>query len=347
MKNKWFSTGLIWFGFVSCFFIAKAQPASGTVERKKIHSTALEGNLIGDSPYRDVSIYLPPGYYKRKDIHYPVIYFLHGFTDSDELWFGFKEHWIHLPQVIDQSHAEGLSKEMMVVMPNAYNRFKGSMYSSSVTIGDWETFIANELVHYIDTSYRTIPEASSRGLAGHSMGGYGTLRIGMKYPDVFSTIYALSPCCMADNVNPNPGLIKNVEKVKSISELEAQPFFVISALATAAAWSPNPVKPPFYLDLPYKEGKIDPEISARFDANSTLAVIHQFIPSIRQLHAIALDVGNQDWSITVQSKKLDSVLNQYDIPHFFEEYEGDHVNRIAERIRTKVLPYFSEKLRHQ
>ena len=51
---------------------------------------------------------------------------------------------------------------MIVVMPNAYNRFKGSMYSSSVTIGDWETFIAKELVDYIDSNYRTIPRTESR-----------------------------------------------------------------------------------------------------------------------------------------------------------------------------------------
>jgi S-formylglutathione hydrolase FrmB len=75
-------------------------------------------------------------------------------------------------------------------MPNAYTRYQGSMYSSSLTTGDWENFIARELVAYIDSHYRTIPNRMSRGLAGHSMGGYGTRRIGMKHPDVFSSIYA-------------------------------------------------------------------------------------------------------------------------------------------------------------
>src|SRR5699024_4087123 len=98
--------------------------------------------------------------------------------------------------VIEQSLEEGLSEEMIIVMPNAYNSFKGSMYASSATIGDWETFIAKELVAYIDSNYRTLPYVKSRGLAGHSMGGYGTIRLGMKYPEVFSSIYMLSPCCM-------------------------------------------------------------------------------------------------------------------------------------------------------
>ena len=57
------------------------------------------------------------------------------------------------------------------------------MYSNSVTTGDWETFVAKDLVGYIDSHYRTLARRESRGLAGHSMGGYGTMRIGMKYPD--------------------------------------------------------------------------------------------------------------------------------------------------------------------
>src|SRR6202020_3120949 len=69
---------------------------------------------------------------------------------------------------------------------------------------DWETFIARDLVSYIDSHYRTIPEATSRGLAGHSMGGYGTVRIGMKNPGVFSSLYILSPCCMSANISPKP-----------------------------------------------------------------------------------------------------------------------------------------------
>ncbi|MGW8316358.1 MAG: alpha/beta hydrolase, partial [Bacteroidales bacterium] len=175
--------------------MATAQP-QGTRERIKVHGEALEGNLIGDPADRDVSVYLPPSYSTDPDKRYPVLYMLHGFTDSDYKWFGWEEHWINLKQVIDGAIASGSSKEMIVVMPNAYNRFKGSMYSSSATIGDWETFVSGDLVRYIDAHYRTIPKASSRGLAGHSMGGYGTMRLGMKYPGVWSAIYALSPCCM-------------------------------------------------------------------------------------------------------------------------------------------------------
>ena len=63
------------------------------------------------------------------------------------------------------------------------------MFSSSVTTGDFENFVAHDVVSYIDAHYRTMPNRSSRGLVGHSMGGYGASRIGMKHADVFGSLY--------------------------------------------------------------------------------------------------------------------------------------------------------------
>ena len=199
------------------FTISVAGAQNGAKERIKVYSQAIEGNLVNDPAERDVTVYLPPSYGDQPDKRYPVLYMLHGFTDNDSRWFGWEEHWINLHEVIDSALSEGQTKEMIVVMPNAYNRFKGSMYSSSATIGDWETFVSKELVDHIDTHYRTIPEPASRGLAGHSMGGYGTIRLGMKYPEVWSAIYLLSPCCM-DGVltDVNPLFAKSVEDVTSV-----------------------------------------------------------------------------------------------------------------------------------
>lgn len=168
----------------------------GSVERIKVHGNNLEGNLAGDSPDIDVSVYLPPGYKKNTGKRYPVVYYLHGYTDNDSKWYGFEEHWINLPRIADSVFLSGSVKEMILVTPNGYNKFQGSMYSNSITTGNWEDFIAKELVAYMDKHYRTIPRAGSRGLAGHSMGGYGTMRIGQQYPDVFSSLYMLSPCCL-------------------------------------------------------------------------------------------------------------------------------------------------------
>lgn len=315
----------------------------GTKERIKVHSKALEGNLIGDPADRDVTVYLPPSYASNPDKRFPVLYMLHGFTDTDSQWFGWEKHWINLQDVIEQSLAEGLSKEMIVVMPNAYNRFKGSMYANSVTIGDWETFVTQELVRYVDANYRTIPTKESRGLAGHSMGGYGTLRLGMKNPEVYSAIYALSPCCMDGGASTNPELMKKLETLTP-DQLQATSFFEIAALATSAAFAPNPKNPPLYLDLPAKNGEARQDVINKIIANRTLNFVDQYILNLKKLKAIAIDAGLQDKGISEATKNLHEVLDSYQISHFYESYEGDHLNRIAERIRIKALPFFSENL---
>jgi len=325
--------------------IVAAQNPQGTKERIKVYSQAIEGNLVGDEADRFVTVYLPPSYSIQTDKHYPVLYMLHGFTDSDSKWFGWEEHWINLQEVLEEAIAGGTSKEMIVVMPNAYNRFRGSMYSSSVTIGDWETFVARELVSYIDAHYRTIPEPSSRGLAGHSMGGYGTLRLGMKYPDVWSAMYALSPCCTEGTMlETSPRMMESVEAVTRVDQLESAGFGTIATLASAAAWAPNPENPPLYLDLPFAEGEVQPEVAARFSANRTLYVIDQYVFNLKQLKAIGMDAGDQDTGISGATKRLHERFETLGIPHQYERYEGDHLNRIAERIRTRTLPFFSEYL---
>lgn len=184
---------------------------SGNKERIKVYSHALEGNLIGDPADREVTVYLPPSYATETHKSFPVLYMLHGFTDDDSQWFGWEEHWINLHEVLDSAIEAGLSEEMIVVMPNAFNAFQGSFYSSNITIGDWEAFVTRELVAYIDSHYRTLANRNSRGLAGHSMGGYGTIRLGMKNPDIYSSIYLLSACCMEGGVSTQPNIISQVE----------------------------------------------------------------------------------------------------------------------------------------
>lgn len=323
--------------------ITVVQAQKGTKERIKVHSSALEGNLIGDPADRDVTVYLPPSYQTNPNRHFPVLYMLHGFTDNDSQWFGWEDHWINLQNVIEQSLASGASKEMIVVMPNAFNTFKGSMYASSETIGDWETFVTKELVNYIDSNYRTISNKNSRGLAGHSMGGYGTLRLGMKYPEVYTAIYALSPCCMDGGAVTNPEMISKLEKFTP-DQLQDASFFEIAALATSAAFAPNPQNPPFYLDLPAKDGSPRQEIINKIIANRTLNTIDQYIPNLKKLKAIGMDAGTEDRGISEATKKLHGILDAYQVNHFYESYEGDHINRIAERIETKALPFFSENL---
>ena len=197
-----------------------AKPVS--VEHIRIHGTALEGNLEGDAVDRDVIVFLPPSYEKEKHRRYPVVYALHGYSIGAEQW----THEIHVPQTVEGAYAQG-AQEMIVVLPDSKTVHNGSMYSSSVTTGDFEKFISHDVVAHIDGHYRTIPDRMSRGLVGHSMGGYGASRIGMKHPDVFGSLYIMSPCCMSARPGgpPNSELEKTLEAVKTQADSEKLPFF--------------------------------------------------------------------------------------------------------------------------
>jgi S-formylglutathione hydrolase FrmB len=314
----------------------------GTLERVKVHGKSLEGNLLGESSSPEVSIYLPPSYNTDRTRRYPVVYLLHGYTGTDLGYFGPNGRQLHV--IAERVFGAGAAKELILVMPNCMNVYGGCMYSNSVTAGDWEGYIAEDLVAYMDKNYRTLASRESRGLAGHSMGGYGTIRIGMKRPDVFSALYALSSCCLNEgNVRPGRGgqpsaaeSIKNKEEARGNRGAQG-------TLARAAAWAPNPANPPLYLDLPTRNGEVVPDVAVKYAANSPVAMLDQYVPNLKKYKAIALDIGLQDGLIT-SNRVLVERLTRFGIAHTFETYEGDHGNRIPQRLEEHVLPFFSRTL---
>jgi enterochelin esterase-like enzyme len=317
--------------------VAADVKTGGKLEKIAVHGASLEGNLSGDSPDRTVFVYLPPSYASDARRRYPVLYMLHGYSISAQ----FQIERLGVPESIDRAIASGKVRDMIVVLPDAQTLHNGSMYSSSVTTGDWEGYIARDLVAYVDVHYRTIPARASRGLAGHSMGGYGTLRIGMKYPEVFSSLYAMSSCCLsARGVSPTDAELEKITTVEAATALERG---ARTTMAAGAAWSPNPQNPPLYLDLPTKDGKPRPDVLARYAANSPHATLPQYVPSLKRYKAIALDVGLQDFLLQ-DNVEMDQLLTRFGVKHTYETYEGDHVNRVGERFEQHVMPFFSQQL---
>lgn len=312
---------------------------SVTVEHIKVHGASLEGNLEGEAVDSDVIVFLPPSYFKHKDRRYPVVYALHGFSIGAEQW----THEIHVPQTIEGVFALG-AKQMIVVLPDSKTVYGGSMYSRSQTTGDFEEFIAHDLVAYIDAHYRTLPNRKSRGLVGHSMGGYGALRIGMKYPEVFGALYVMSPCCLSVH-RPDPNAPQEHAFEKAVSEMKSPAdaanfsFFWKAQLASAAAWSPDPKTQPLYLDLPVKDGVVREDVLAKWEANSPLAFIDQYIDSMRKYRAIAIDVGDED-GLRFDTMKVHQILDHYGILNSFEIYHGTHTSAVAKplpELRDSVL----------
>jgi enterochelin esterase-like enzyme len=305
------------------------------VEVVTVHSKSLEGNLEGDAVDRDVVVVLPPSYAKSPHRRYPVIYFLHGFGITAD-WFA---AFMHVPETMLAASRKG--EEFIIVLPDTDTKFGGSMYSNSPTTGDFESFIAKDLVSYIDSHYRTLARRSSRGLAGHSMGGYGTWKIAMDHPQVWSSIYAMSACCMSARKET----LDSAQKMAALSVDQAANgnFGVKAGVASMVAWSPNPKNPPFFADFPLKDGAVDQSVLDRWAANSPIVMVSAHVPALKSFTAIASDGGDKD-GLTKDAGVMHEELDGFGVANAFEVYDGNHVNRIAERFDSKVLPFFAKHL---
>ena len=317
-------------------------PLKGKIERIKIYGESLAGNLMGesDSPY--VSIYLPQSYATDKTRRYPVIYFLHGYNGEDLDYLDMNGGGRPFYPGAERVFNSGQVKEMIFVIPNCNNVYGGCMWSNSPTSGYWENYVADDLVAYMDKNYRTLPTRESRGIAGQSMGGYGAMRIGMKRPDVFSVMWAMAPCCLNQG-NPSgtrDGKPSPLELIKTFEEAKKTGGV---GMATAAAWSPNPNNPPLYVDLPTKDGKVVPEVAARYAANSPLAMLGQYGSNLKKYKAVTVDVGVED-GLLASIQQFDARMKQLGIPHEFSMRAGNHGSHVVSQWENKILPYFAQYL---
>lgn len=323
-----------------------ATPPLGSIDRITVHGKSLEGNLSGDTADRPVIVYLPPSYKTDPGRRYPVVYLLHGYGLQAARWMTL----FKIENGANQAMAGAgggigtgeRTREMILVNPDCYSFYDGCFYGKSAATGDWETFVGDELVTYIDSHYRTLAKRESRGLAGHSMGGYGTLRIAMKKADLFSSMYALSACCAMDKGEPSEQMT-TAGTYTTRDQVAALRYPNKGTLARAAAWSPNPGAAPLFVDLPVKDGVARPDIQAKWVANSLVPMLDQYGKNLKRYTAVKFDVGTMD-NLIAANRLIDEAMTRAGIKHTFETYEGDHNGKIAERLETKVLPFFSTNL---
>jgi S-formylglutathione hydrolase len=327
-----------------------AAQAGGITHVDTIPAPSLRNNLFGDPDTRLATVYLPPGYSKGAK-RYPVVYLLHGFAADHRAFMKGAYQNLNVRISMDSLIRAGLAKEMIVVTPNARSFFDGSFYANSPVSGNWEDFIVRDLVRYMDRRYRTIRKSSGRGIAGHSMGGYGAFRIGMRNPDTFSAVYMMSACCLSslDSLKQlGSAAWKKAVMVKDTGEFRRAGFIPNIIYGVAGVYSPNPSKPPLFVDLPLRlEGDSlvrVPSIADRWQ-DTPVAIAPTYAGSIRRLH-IAFDAGDADGfpDIPANVRRLDSLLTSLGIPHDAEVYGGTHGSRIRNRLESKVFPFFSRVL---
>ncbi|MDN3657451.1 alpha/beta hydrolase-fold protein [Ferruginibacter paludis] len=327
--------------------VAAAQRISGTIVTSVIHSTYLQ-NTGGENIDRRISVYLPPGYAQAKQ-HYPVIYYLHGFLGTDSITPNMKN-------ILDMGIAKNKIRPFILVIADHFTLYSGSFYSNSALTGNWSDFEAKELVSYMDKNFKTIANRNARGIGGHSMGGYGALKIAMLYPDVFGSVYALSPGLLAfvKEFGPNSDSYKQLAAIKTKDELDKTYYPKVIA-ACARAWSPNANKPPFYIDLPFNyvgdSLVVDSIVYQKWRSNMPLYMIDSYSSNLKKLKAIQLDWGRNDASrFPVQCGMFSQELENHGIEHYAEEYIGTHTNKIWTtdgRVLNDLLPFFNDYLQFE
>lgn len=336
--------------------IATAQ-GGGTLKGYEIRSPALAANLVGDPGGTSVEVYLPRSYQREPARRYPVLYLLHGIEGTSADWTKPGYSGMTIQALMDSLTAAGSVKEMIVVVPTARNVFAGSYYANSPVTGNWEDFIARELVAWADSAFRTLAVPASRGIAGHSMGGYGTILMALRHADVFGAAYAMSPCCLGAVADIGPGneAWKRMGSFKTVADLQAAEkqgdVYPIAIVGMAATVSPNVKKPPLFVDLPY-ELRGDtvaavPAVLARWQPAFPVAQVGASRDMLLKLRtALRIDYGFDDQfpHIPPTVRMLGDSLAAYKVPYRLEGYLGDHRNRIRARMTVIVLPFFSAAL---
>ena len=334
---------------VMLMVVAAGAQARGRLVTIMVHSPGLERSSTGDDATRKVIIYLPEAY-ATSTRRFPVIYLLHGYKGAADQWTSDKD-W-NIQTEMDKAIVGGL-KPMIVVMPDAHTRAGGSFYVNSSADGRWEDFIVHDLVRSIDGRFRTFRRPSSRAIAGHSMGGYGALYISFRHPDVFGSVYALSPCCLefVGDLSLDSPEWRTTAGFRGFEAFQRDDHYLAQALAgMAIAWSPDAVSKPLGADLPVLVGDGSivprPRIVQRWRDHMIVPAAQFGIGNLRRLRAIGFDAGRQDpfTHIPLGETDLDRELTALAIPHQFELYEGDHNSGVPGRITAKMLPFLAAAL---
>ncbi len=329
------------------------------VESKVFLAPSLQHNKGGEDPNRRLAIYLPPGYENNKR-RYPVIYFLHGFAVQENEMFG----WIGFRSLMDSAIRAGFLQPAILVLPNSMTKYFGSFYTNSSVAGNWADFIGKDVVEYMDKNYRTIPHRESRGLAGHSMGGTGALKMAMLFADKFSAVYAMSAGALhfSEDFRLSHPAFKKVSEQKNMDSLRNAvpyydfdnfPFYEMIYSSMARMYSPNINEKLLQADQPikYVNGKmeVNAAVLQKWEYNFPINMINDHIPALKSLTALKIDWGrNENFKhIPATNLALSKKLEALGIKHFAEEYIGDHVNMLEGyegRIFTEVFPFFERYL---
>lgn len=313
----------------------------GQVVVEEFESAILKGNPAGDPHVRRVPVYLPPSYDASPARRYPAVFVLTGFTGRGRMLLNDNPWSPALPDRMDDLVARGLCGEMILVMPDCFTRFGGSQYLNSTATGRYEDHLIEELVPHVDRTYRTLADRAHRGVAGKSSGGYGTLVLGMRHPEVFGAMACHSGdvyfdyCYRGDipkfcvAVQDAGGIAAWLAAFESKVQKKPEDLLVLNILAMAAAYSPNPATTPLGIDLPcdLETGALREDVWRRWLEHDPLTLLDRHAAALRAMRLLHLDCGTKDeFHLQHGARIFTRRLSALGIAHQYEEFADGHMN---------------------
>ncbi|MCF2856746.1 hypothetical protein L1286_04645 [Pseudoalteromonas sp. SMS1] len=324
-------------------------------------SKALEHSLIGTQTTREVHIYLPDDYHTSQK-RYPVLYFLGAYSWPIK-------YSSHIEKMLNNHKKAGNAMEMIVVMLEGNTPLRGSFYVNSQVHGNFSDYVLEEIVPWVDNTYRTKAHAKHRGIAGFSMGGTGALRFAAHHPDVFSHVYALSPGMfdeqgMAKSYLTSEAAIKRYQAFKqklatskTPQKVMAEEFasfqgraiwengqdnsysaYLLAYAGAFAGTSAHPFGTHFSQDIEQK-----PLWYRGFGELISLYSTPEVVHKLRSIH---IDVGDKDdyiW-ITEGVLALKEKAQQHKLPVSFSIFPGGHSDNALTRLEHQMFPFFAKHL---
>ncbi len=331
--------------------------STGNIVSVEHISDILKGNPLGDPYIRRFPVYTPPDYDARESATYPVIFGITGFTGYGALYL--QEGMFRQPfnEMLDELINAGEMPPVIYVMPNCLTYYGGSQYVNSSAVGNYQDYIIQELVPYIDANFAT---SGVRGIMGGSSGGIGSFTLAAKYPEVF--------CAFADHSGDSafeycylpdvPQFITEMEKydydlnkfiaiIHDRSVPKDKAFMgVLNLVAMAACYSPNPAVEPLGFELPFDihTGEILPELWRRWLAFDPVRMVEPYQDNLRRLKFLYVDCGKRDqFNLLLGARQLHAKLEGFRISHVYEEYDSDHFLLRREQKR-KSIPLLAQAL---
>ncbi|HEY6150651.1 MAG TPA: alpha/beta hydrolase-fold protein [Gaiellaceae bacterium] len=331
---------------------------AGRFDEHAFESEVLKGNALGDPHVRPLWVYTPPGYDDEADKRYPSIYVIQGLTGQVDGWWNRTPFRRNFPELVDELFASGESPPAVLVFVDAWTSVGGSQFIDSPGTGKYLTYICDELVPFVDASYRTLEGAEHRGIAGKSSGGYGAMVDPMLRPDVFGGLAthagdALFEMCYL------PEFRKSVRSLRDHYEgsfdkfwedFRSRPAFskdtdhtLLNDWCMAACYSADEdgtVQMPYDTDT----GELRPEIWERWLAWDPVRMVAGHADALRGLKAIYIDAGKRDqFYLDLGAEAFLRELEKIGVNDvFFELFDATHT--AIEYRYPLAVKYLAERL---